>query len=87
MKRDGGEKAVSVEMEILDLTKLNLVTKKFAMRAVTIIGVEPAIPDAKLTVLASLKIRRIITKRLNLMVKKHIKLICPKNQRTWKIVI
>lgn len=55
LKRDGGEKAVSVEMEILDFDKIKSEIKKFAMRAVTIIGVEPAIPDAKLTVLSFAK--------------------------------
>ena len=52
LKRDGGKKAVSVEMDILDFDKIKSEIKNFAMRAVTVIGVEPAIPDAGLTVLS-----------------------------------
>lgn len=55
LKRDGGKKAVSVEMEVLDFDEIKSEIKNFAMRAVTIIGVEPAIPDAKLTVLSFAK--------------------------------
>jgi len=52
LKRDGGKKAVSVEMEVLDFDEIKSEIKEFAMRAVTIIGTEPAIPDAGLTVLS-----------------------------------
>ena len=52
LKRDGGKKAVSVEMEVLDFDEIKAEIKAFAMRAVTIIGSDPAIPDAGLTVLS-----------------------------------
>ena len=57
LKRDGGKKAVSVEMEISDFDKIKSEIKAFAMKAVTIIGVAPAIPDAELTVLSFSKDR------------------------------
>ncbi|MDD3323459.1 MAG: hypothetical protein PHS59_18640, partial [Paludibacter sp.] len=57
LKRDGGKKSVSVEMEISDFDKIKSEIKAFAMKAVTIIGVTPAIPDAELTVLSFSKDR------------------------------
>ena len=74
LKRDGGEKAVSVEMEILDFDKIKSEIKKFAMRAVTIIGVEPAIPDAKLTVLSFAKDKENYYKALAFSDKKTYKI-------------
>lgn len=52
LKRDGGKKAVSVEMEVFDFDKIKSEIRDFAIRAITIIGVEPAVKDAQLTVLS-----------------------------------
>lgn len=53
LKRDGGEKAVSVEMDITDFDEENNEIKGFSFNAVTLLGnAPPAIPDAKALVLS-----------------------------------
>lgn len=53
LKRDGGEKAVSVEMDIDDFDEENKEIKNFSFNAVTLLGSSPpAIPDAKALVLS-----------------------------------
>lgn len=74
LKRDGGKKAVSVEMEVLDFDEIKSEIKSFAMRAVTIIGVEPAIPDAQLTVLSFAKDKE-----------NYYKAFEPDSKKTYKI--